>query len=151
MSANKIFAHIKKDQPTNYQPTHPDGYYYMFTGGYAFDYAKGTISSKPVGDDDGPAGEVALSDETGTWDIKVKDDTGEKFKIVQWNLGPKGIPGATFDPAPDTDLDPTSKLTITASNVPSGHHDSYDGYTVTLENKHGVRVKLDPRVYDIRD
>lgn len=149
MSANKINAHIKKDQAFNYQATDPAGYYYMFTGGYG--YQNGQITSDPVGDDDGPAGEAALSEATGSWDIKVKDDTGEKFKIVQWNLGGTGIPGATFDPAPDTDIDGTNKLTITASNIPSGHHNSFDGYTITLENENGTRVKLDPRVYDVRE
>ncbi len=148
MSKIKIKANIKKDQPLNFEPTHPAGYYYMFTGGYGF--KNGKITTDPVGDDDGPAGEVALSEETGSWEIKVKDDTGEKFKIVQWNLGEAGIPGAVFDPAPDTELDPTDTLTINASNIPSGHRNTYDGYTVTLENKDGNRVKLDPRIYDIR-
>jgi len=148
MSAKKINAHIKKDQPLNYQPTHPGGYYYMFTGGYGF--VNGKITSKPVGDDQGPAGEIALSDASDSWQIKVKDDTGENFKLVQWNLGPVGIPGATFDPPPDRDFDRTNKLTIRASDIPTGHRDSYDGYTVTLENDAGTRVKLDPRLYDIR-
>ncbi|NEZ04273.1 hypothetical protein G4Y73_08965 [Wenzhouxiangella sp. XN201] len=148
MSATEIYAHLKKDQPNNYQPTHPDGYYYMFTGGYG--YVNGQITAEPVGDDDGPAGEIALSEESSSWKIKLKDDTGEKFKIVQWNLGEAGIPGATFDPPPDQDFDGTDKLTITASNIPTGHHNSYDGYTITVENKDGTRVKLDPRLYDIR-
>ncbi|WP_376694690.1 hypothetical protein [Wenzhouxiangella sp. EGI_FJ10305] len=145
----KIKANIRKDQPLNFEPTHPAGYYYMFTGGYGF--RNGKITPEPVGDDDGPAGEVALAQESGSWEIKVKDTTRENFKIVQWNLSSEGIPGVAFAPAPDVDLTPTDKLTINASNVPTGHYGSYDGYTVTLENKDGKRVKLDPRIYDIRE
>lgn len=151
MSAKKIFAQIRTDQPEGYQPADTPGYYYMFTGGYPFDYQRGTIGSSPVGDDDGPAGEVKLSEEEDSWTIKVKDHTGEKFKIVQWNLGERNIPGISFDPPADTDLDkPKDSIEIDASDVPTGHHNAWDGYTVTLENKDGTRIKLDPRLYDDR-
>lgn len=149
MSADKIHAHISKTAKTGYTPTDPAGYYYMFTGGYGF--ANGTITSQPVGDDDGPAGEVAMAAGDSSWTIDIKDDTNEGFKIVQWNLsGDGGIPGVTFDPAPNSDLSATKSLKIRASNVPENHHGEYDGYFITLENRSGDRVKLDPRLYDIR-
>lgn len=151
MSAKKIYAQIRKDQPSGYQPTDTPGYFYMFTGGYPFDYGKGTIGSQPVGDDDGPAGEVKLSSEEDSWTIEVKDHTGEDFKIARWNLGSENIPGISFDPEPNTDFDKLKgKIKIDASNVPTGHHDSWDGYSVTLKNDSGTRVKLDPRLYDVR-
>ncbi|GEM_PF-2213438 len=151
MSAKKIYAHIRKDQPEGYQPTDTAGYYYMFTGGYAFDYAHNKIGRNPVGDDDGPAGEVKLSDEEDDWTIEVKDDTDEGFRIARWNLGTENIPGISFDPAPNIDFDKLKKkIKIDASNVPTGHHDAWDGYSVTLKNDSGTRVKLDPRLYDVR-
>ncbi|QKK01961.1 MAG: hypothetical protein HND55_04380 [Pseudomonadota bacterium] len=151
MSGRKIFAHIRTDQPRGYQPTDTPGYYYMFTGGYPFDYAHNTIGAKPVGDDDGPAGEVKLSDRNDSWTIKVKDHTGQGFKIVRWNLGEENIPGIAFDPAPNADIELSDKIKIDASNVPSGHHGAWDGYTVTLASGDGTRVKLDPRIYDVRE
>jgi len=149
MSANKIYAHITKSAKTSYTPSDPSGYFYMFTGGYGFE--NGTISSRPVGDDQGPAGEVALAAGDSSWTIEVKDDTGEGFKIVQWNLSGDGdIPGVSYDPRPDSDVSATKKLRINASNVPEHHHGDYAGYFITLENKRGDRIKLDPRLYDVR-
>jgi hypothetical protein len=150
MSANKIKAHIRTDQPENYAATDPAGYYYMFTGGYG--YNNGNLSQNPVGDDDGPAGEIKLTDSSGSWEIDVQDHTNKKFKIVRWDMAEENIPGATFDPPANADLaTPVDKLTITASNIPTGHNGDYDGYTITVVDENGNRVELDPRIYDDRN
>jgi len=62
MAGNEIKLNIKRDQTFDYQPSNPAGYYYLFTGGYAF--SSGMITEEPVGDDDGAAGEVKQAEES---------------------------------------------------------------------------------------
>jgi hypothetical protein len=148
MSTFRIRAQIRTDQPEKYEPTHPAGYFYMFTGGYG--YRNGKLSRRPFGADEGPAGEILIDTEKGSWEIEVKDHTREKFRIVRWTLLEANLPGLSYDPEPDADLEPARKLTIRVSNMPTGHHERFDVYTLTLVNGKGKRVTLDPRIYDIR-
>lgn len=144
----KTKAKITADSKPDYQPTQPPGYFYMFTGGYRVD-----SNGKPVkvpGDDDGPAGNVAFGEESGSWEINLVDTTGEKFKIVKWTVTDNHQLGLSFDPPPGTELSPTGKLTIEVDDIPTGHENEFEKFSITVENENGVRVELDPRLYDIR-
>lgn len=144
----KTKAWISDTRKPDYQPTDPPGFFYLFTGGYRVDQ-----HGKPVkvpGDDEGPAGNVAFGEKTGSWQIQIKDGTRQKFRIVKWYLKSPNQLGLRFDPAPGEDVTPRKNLKIDVDNVPTGHTNEFEAFGVTLENDAGDRIDLDPRVYDIR-
>lgn len=155
---NQIRAHISTTSKPGYTPAkHVSGstnYYYMFTGGYTYDAGRGTVGQHTSSPDQGPAGEVEFTEAASQFTISVVNDDGTDFKIKQWNLSSDGtLTGERFNPEPNADLPSPypEVLSINVSQVPSGHHGEYKGYFVTLANSTGDVIKLDPRIYDMRD
>jgi hypothetical protein len=142
----KTKAWIRDTPGEGFEPTDPPGFHYQFTGGYKIRNGK----PDPVGEDDGPAGNVAFDQKSGSWEIKLKDQTKQNFRIVGWHLKSVNKLGLKFDPAPGSPIEPTRKLSIDVDDVPADHKYEFEAFGVTLENDAGERFELDPRLYDIR-
>lgn len=147
-----VKLHLTREHSFDYQPSDPAGYYFMFTGGYAF--AQGQVADEPPGDEDADeaADEVRFAQETDRWTVGLDDDTGQDFRIVRYRPQGSELDEAMLDPAPDTELEPRTSLTIEASDLPADFDaERFRGFTVTLENKDGDRIELDPSSDGERD
>lgn len=143
--AGNVKLHLTRDHSFDYQPSDPAGYYFMFTGGYAF--AQGPVTDEPPGDEDADeaADEVRFAQETDRWIVELDDDTGQDFRIVRYRPRGSQLDEASLDPPPDTDLEPSKSLTIEVSDLPSDFDaERFRGFKVTLENEDGERIELDP-------